>query len=225
MPQQGFERYFDERSASFARFYRHKRLTRLRGRGPLFDRMDFAVEAAVGVGAAHVLDVGCGSGPLFAPLVERGIRVTGIDPAPGMVRLAQLEADRLPAGMVTVRQLAWEDLDARDEYDLATALGVFDYVDAAGDLLRKMAAAAPFVVGSFPSRALRTALRKLRYRAHGVAVHGYDRPMLDDLAAEAGLAVERVMPLASGAGLAVLLSRVSALPGDGSDRSPPAPGS
>ncbi len=209
MSRHEFERYFDERSASFARFYRTPRLTRLRGRGPLFDRMQFAVDEAVAAGASHVLDVGCGSGPLFAPMVERGIRVTGIDPAPGMVRLARAEAERLPAGMVEVRQLPWEALDEQDRYDMATALGVFDYVGAAEDLLRRMAAAAPLVVASFPSRGIRTVLRRLRYGTHGVTVHGYDRARIDRLAREAGVTVEKVMPFASGAGAAVLFARAS----------------
>ncbi len=43
---------------------------------------------AIATGAKRVLDVGCGSGPLFAPLASKGIHVTGIDPAEAMVELA-----------------------------------------------------------------------------------------------------------------------------------------
>lgn len=37
----------------------------------------------------HVLDAGCGSGPLAAALVDRGARVTGFDGSPQMIELAQ----------------------------------------------------------------------------------------------------------------------------------------
>jgi ubiquinone/menaquinone biosynthesis C-methylase UbiE len=59
---------------------------------------------------AHVLDAGCGTGvPVTRFLVERGIRVTGIDIAPGMIALAREqvpEADFMKGDMT---QLAFPD--------------------------------------------------------------------------------------------------------------------
>ncbi len=66
-----FETYFHQRAGRFAAFYSSEPVARVLGRGPLFDRLRLAVEVCVEVGAKRVLDVGCGSGPLFAPLASR----------------------------------------------------------------------------------------------------------------------------------------------------------
>ena len=204
MPE--FRTYFHQRSNQFARFYQSERVARLLGRGPLFDRLRFAVEQAEAIDARHVLDVGCGSGPLFAPLVSRSIRVTAIDPAPNMVALARAEAVRLPDGMVEVQQRGWEDLFEIETYDMALALGVFDYVDAPAELLRRMGRAASHAVGSFPAPGLRTTLRKVRYARGGVSVHGYRPRDIVRIGAEAGMRVVTRRPLGR-AGYAVRFSR------------------
>src|SRR3954452_1473937 len=41
------------------------------------------------VAGRRVLDAGCGSGPLFADLKERGANVAGFDASPAMIRLAR----------------------------------------------------------------------------------------------------------------------------------------
>lgn len=194
MPGDDFETYFHERAGRFAAFYSSEPVARLLGRGPLFDRLRLAVELAVDLGAGSVLDVGCGSGPLFGPLAEKGIRVTGVDPAEAMVSLARRRAADFP-GMVEVRQASWEDLDEVDTHDLAVALGVFDYVARPADLLRRMGRAAPHAVGSFPTPGLRTNLRKVRYGARGVSVHGYPAGGFSRIAADAGMEVAGVTAL------------------------------
>lgn len=194
MPPAEFDTYFHDRASRFAAFYRSEGLSRLIGRGPLFDRLRGCVEIVTAVGATKVLDVGCGSGPLFAPLAARGVHVTGIDPAPAMVGLARVEAGRHP-GLVTVEERGWEAIAEVDAYDAAVALGVFDYVDDAGRLLGLMGRAAPHVVASFPAPGLRTQLRRVRYGRRGVHVHGYRRSDLVALAQGHGLVVEELRPL------------------------------
>ncbi len=157
------------------------------------------------LGARRVLDVGCGSGPLFAPLTKLGVHVTGIDPAPAMVELARREASAHPE-QVTVEQRGWEDIEEVDAYDAAVALGVFDYVDEPSELLRRMGRAAPRVIGSFPAPGLRLRLRQVRYGARGVHVHGYRRSDLDRLAATCGLEMAKVDPLGR-AGFLVMFAR------------------
>jgi len=194
MPPAEFGTYFHRRAARFSAFYRSEPVARLLGRGPLFDRLNGSVDIVAAAGARRVLDVGCGSGPLFGPLADRGVHVTGIDPAPAMVALARAEADRHP-GLVTVEARGWESIEEVDAYDAGAALGVFDYVDDAAALLRRMGRAAPLVVASFPAPGLRLELRKVRYGARGVHVHGYRPEDLHRLAGACGLAVVELRPL------------------------------
>jgi len=188
MSQAEFETYFHRRARRFSAFYRSEPVARALGRGPIFDRLRFAVDAVVAIGAKSVLDVGCGSGPLFDPLASKGIEVTGIDPAPAMVAMARTEAARHP-GLVSVEERRWEDIDEVDRYDVAVALGVFDYVDDPLDLLRRMGRAAPHVLASFPAPGARLLLRKVRYGARGVHVHGRRPAALQQLGRDAGLHV------------------------------------
>ncbi len=200
-----FQTYFHRRASRFSAFYSSEPVARALGRGPLFDRLRLAVEMAGTVSAKRAIDVGCGSGPLFAPLTARGIHVTGIDPADNMVALASAEAAKF-RGQVEVQRRGWEQLDEVDAYDVAIALGVFDYVSDPADLLGRMGRAAGHVIGSFPSPGMRTDLRKLRYGIRGVGVHGYPSDGYERLAREAGLDVVDRVPLGK-AGFVVHFAR------------------
>jgi SAM-dependent methyltransferase len=202
-----FETYFHERASRFSSFYKSEKVARLLGRGPMYDRLEAAVYTAQALGVTSVLDVGCGSGPLFAPLAGQGIRVTGFDPADNMVAMAKREAAKFP-GLVDVRQHGWEDLEDVDSYDLAMALGVFDYVDDAAGLLSRMGRAANHVVASFPAPGIRLELRKIRYGARGVVVHPYRATDFAGLAARAGMKEAGRYPLGQ-AGFVVHFSRPS----------------
>lgn len=189
-----FDRYFDQASDRFSSYYGNERLTRALGRGALFDRLRFAVAKAIELEATSVLDIGCGSGPLFEPLASRGISVTGIEPAKSMLQLARAEAERFP-GKVTVKEGSWEGLDGSQHYDMATALGIFDYVDTPVELLARLAKVAPSVIASFPSPGPRTEFRKVRYGIRGVKVHGYPRQEIFDLAEKTGTSIADIEPL------------------------------
>lgn len=85
------------------------------------DRSDLDVYAEIvaELGARHVLDVGCGTGAFALLLVDRGVDVTGVDPAAG-----SLEVARAKPGADRVR---WIHGDARSlpptTVDLATLTG------------------------------------------------------------------------------------------------------
>ena len=192
-----FDDYFDRRSGRFASFYRSRAAARVLGRGALFDRLDFAVERAATLGARRVVDIGCGSGPLFRPLAARGIRVTGIEPAGRMVERAEREAAEC-GGLVDVVQMGWEQLAEWHEhapFDVAVALGVFDYLPDGVDLLATMGDVARHSIASFPRPGLRTSLRKVRYGARGVSVHGYSRDDIGSLARATGMDTIELAPL------------------------------
>ncbi len=221
MPDGDFESYFQQRARRFAAFYSSEPVARVLGRGPMFDRLRLAVDIASSFSPRRVLDVGCGSGPLFAPLANQGIHVTGIDPAEAMVALARQQASSYP-GLVEVEQRSWEQLTEVDAYDVAIALGVFDYVGQSAKLLELMGRAAPHVVGSFPSPGIRLSLRKRRYGAQGVTVHGYRDADFDRLASRSGLEVVEMFPLGR-AGNVVQFRR--ALPDQSSSGGPKPSGS
>lgn len=66
---------------------------------------DFYRELAVELRAEHVADIGCGTGVLAVELAQRGIRVTGVDPAEAMLDVARARASRAGAdGQVTLIQ-------------------------------------------------------------------------------------------------------------------------
>ena len=194
MAEDDFETYFHRRARRFSAFYASETVARGLGRGPMFDRLRLAAQLSLSLEPTRVLDVGCGSGPLFAELAPRGVRITGIDPAAAMIELATKEAAKY-GDLVELRQLAWEDLGAVDEYEVAVALGVFDYVSEPAQLLERMNRAATHVIGSFPSPGLRLELRKIRYGARGVNVHGYTNVDFLRLANEVGLDVVDRIPL------------------------------
>jgi SAM-dependent methyltransferase len=98
--------------------------------------LDLYVGIAAEFGAAHVVDVGCGTGSFALLLAERGIEVTAVDPA-----LASLDVARSKPGSERVR---WLHGDARSlptlNADLATmtanvAQAIVDDADWAGTLL------------------------------------------------------------------------------------------
>jgi SAM-dependent methyltransferase len=192
-----FDEYFDRRSGRFASFYRSRAFARALGRGALFDRLDFAVERSTMLGARRVVDIGCGSGPLFRPLVARDIRVTGVEPAPGMVELAEQAAAECD-GKVDIVPIGWEQLAAWHEgepFDIAIALGVFDYVADGAALLTTMGDISRYAIASFPRPGLRTNLRKVRYGARGVSVHGRSRADIESLVRASGMDVVELSPL------------------------------
>jgi SAM-dependent methyltransferase len=85
------------------------------------DRSDLDVYVAIAeeFGARHVLDVGCGTGTFALLLADRGLEVTGVDPA-----RASLDVARAKPSSDRVR---WICGDAKDlptmEVDLATITG------------------------------------------------------------------------------------------------------
>ncbi|KQO72823.1 3-demethylubiquinone-9 3-methyltransferase [Methylobacterium sp. Leaf87] len=75
-----------------------------------------------------IVDVGCGGGVLSEPLARLGARVTGLDPAPTNVKVAQAHADA--AGVsVDYRARTIESVVAEGErFDIVLAMEVVEHV-------------------------------------------------------------------------------------------------
>lgn len=71
-----------------------------------------------GLGGRRLLDVACGTGKSFMPMLARGYEVTACDLSPGMVERARAKA----AGEATVLVADMRSLPALGEFDLITSL-------------------------------------------------------------------------------------------------------
>jgi ubiquinone/menaquinone biosynthesis C-methylase UbiE len=99
-------------------------------RGRMHHRISDSV-AALAVdtapGARSVLDVGCGTGYLLrrlATALPRADRFVGIDPAPGMIRVATESTDD---ARFSFAETTAEHLDADHEFDLVVSATSFDH--------------------------------------------------------------------------------------------------
>jgi SAM-dependent methyltransferase len=104
-----------------------------------YDRFLSAVEALAvdqGLAGVDVLDVACGTGKSFMPLLERGYRVTACDLSPAMVRLASEKG----GGAAEVFVADMRELPDLGGFDLITCLDdSINYLLTGGDLARAFA--------------------------------------------------------------------------------------
>ncbi len=112
--------------------------------------LDFYRDWTRRTGAGSVLDLGCGSGRLFGPLLEGGARrIVGIDGSPDLLARAQdrVGADeRLSAARATGRlELALADgrsVRRPERFDLVVLAGVLAHLDGPEDAVRTLSAVA-----------------------------------------------------------------------------------
>jgi SAM-dependent methyltransferase len=88
------------------------------------------------VAGKHVLDVGCGSAPLSAWLVDHGASVAGIDASAAMIRIAERRA--LPNASFRVTNLADPLPFADGTFDIAVASLVLHYLEDWLEPLREL---------------------------------------------------------------------------------------
>ncbi len=151
MSPSDFDTYFHRRASRFAAFYRSEPVARLLGRGPLFDRLRGGVDIVTTLGARHVLDVGCGSGPLFAAPGGPGRARDRDRPRPGHGRAGPSRGAAAPGlgdgggtGMGDPRR-STTPTTPRSRWACSTTS------TTPAELLRRMGRAAPHVVASFPA--------------------------------------------------------------------------
>jgi SAM-dependent methyltransferase len=90
-----------------------------------------------GLKHGRALDVACGTGRAFAPLLKRGWKVRGCDLSPGMLERARQEA----AGRVELEQADMRELPVYGEFELVLSLNdSVNYLLDDGDLERALAA-------------------------------------------------------------------------------------
>ncbi len=83
----------------------------------------------------RIADIGCGGGILSESLAELGAKVTGVDPAPNNIAVAQRHAEK--SGLdIDYRNITAEDLAATGEqFDAVAALEVIEHVEGPQDFI------------------------------------------------------------------------------------------
>ena len=183
--------YFTRDAKRFDNIYEEGRQPSLLQRlvDVLFRRRELRQRAEAclrGVGdAGRVLEIGCGSGRVAVAMAQAGVEnVTGIDFSHEMCRLAKRMAER--SGQDERCRFVCasaEAFEAAEAFDAVVAMGVFDYVDDAPGMLRKMAAlSSGRIVASFPRRLMLLNLpRRLWLKTKRCPVHFYGRCRIERL--------------------------------------------
>ncbi|MGB8962030.1 MAG: class I SAM-dependent methyltransferase [Pseudonocardiaceae bacterium] len=147
-----------------------------------------AADVAAVSDADWVIDIGCGPGTAVREAARRGAHVTGVDPAPVMLRLARILTGDRPA--ITWVDGAAEDLRERDAsatvvWSLASVHHWRNVTAGLAEITRVLAPAGRFVAIE----------RLVRPGATGLASHGWTAQQAESFAAQclaAGLADVRV---------------------------------
>ncbi len=127
--------------------------------------------------ADHVVDVGCGPGTAAREAARRGARVTGVDPAPVMLRLARRLTPDRPA--ITWTEGTAEDLPQPD--GSATVVWSLSTVHHWQDVTAGLAEAKRVLA---PGGRLLAIERRVRPGATGLASHGWTDHQAESFAAQ-----------------------------------------
>src|SRR5918912_2796414 len=183
--------HFRRKAFSFDHLYDEEHALQRLLRPGLFNRRELALEVAREYDAPSVLDVGGGSGRIGELILEQGAsRYLDVDLSDTMLDLAR---DRLARFGEKVELVQDDFLTAPIEgpFDVALALGYFDYIeDAAAHLRRIGELTTGSLVASFPRWTwTKGPVRKLRYEViNNCPIFDYDREGIRRLFDEAGFA-------------------------------------
>jgi 2-polyprenyl-3-methyl-5-hydroxy-6-metoxy-1,4-benzoquinol methylase len=180
-------------------------------RKAIFARYEIAMRESGDVTGKAILDIGCGSGVYSIELARRGARrVLGLDFSEPMLEIARGSAREAGVGpAVDFQRGEFLAHDFGDEtFDVAIAMGVFDYLEEAQPFLTKMAQLSRGkILASFPKFSLvRGTARRMRYRLTGRGdVFYYTADEVSALATRAGIKRHRLVRLDSSGGGWVLV--------------------
>jgi SAM-dependent methyltransferase len=166
--KESVQSYWDARSDLFGNYYKQPSMFDRVFRKGVYERQAIAVEACRDVPNARVLDIGSGPGVNSVSLIKNGRAqsLLGIDFSEQMNTYARrTTADEGVADKCEFVLGDALDFDFGDrKFDYAYALGVFDYVQNAETLLRRMATLSGHsIMASWPADGVRMALRRYRY--------------------------------------------------------------
>jgi 2-polyprenyl-3-methyl-5-hydroxy-6-metoxy-1,4-benzoquinol methylase len=175
----------------------------------VFDRYNETFKRAGDVTGKRILDIGCGSGVYAVDFARRGAaKVVGIDFSGNMLDIARAEAaNHGVADKCEFVRANFLDYTSAQRFDIAIAMGVFDYIPDAQTFLNKMVSMADRVLIAFPQPSMfRKPMRQLRYKLTGRgSVHYYTPDDVRSLATKAGLTKIEIVDLPASGGVSFLV--------------------
>lgn len=186
--------YWDRIAPEFDSIYTGNKNPVARGldkwlRRDMYERFNWVIERADDCRGQTICDVGCGSGRFVSALAQKGARVTGLDFAPTMLKLAQQLVEHDGVGdrcdFVLSDVLDWK---TDRKFDLVIAIGFWDYVaDPLPRLERIRSITTDRFLSAWPrAGTLRAVFRKARLRVAGCPVYFWTRPQVEDYLKRAG---------------------------------------
>jgi SAM-dependent methyltransferase len=160
--------YWDSRSELFNNYYERPSLFDGLFRRGIYERVGVAIKTCREIHRPTVLDIGSGPGANSVSMIKNtsAVKLVGIDFSPHMIELAKAKAEA--AGVAQKCEFILGDVMTHNfgktTFDFSMGLGLFDYVQDAPALIKKIAelTTTSFVI-SWPEDGVRMALRRRRY--------------------------------------------------------------
>jgi len=193
--------HFRRKAFSFDHLYDEEHALQRALRPGLFNRREFALEIAGQYEGPRVLDVGGGSARIGELVLEQGAsRYVDVDLSDSMLELARERLARF-GEKVELVQGNFLEAPLEGRFDVALALGYFDYIEDASAHARRIGElCSGSVVASFPRWTwTKGPIRKLRYEViNNCPIFDYTAAGLRRMFSDAGFAQVRLQEGKSG---------------------------